>query len=79
MLSARCHIQRPPLLVTGFPGSSVVKDPPANAGDLGLSPGSGRSPGGRNDNPLQYPCLENPMDRGAGGLQSTGLQSVGHN
>ena len=49
----------------GFPGGSVVKNPPANAGDLGLIPGSGRSPGGRNGNPLQYFCLENPMDRGA--------------
>ena len=49
----------------GFPGGSVVKNPPANAGDLGLIPGSRRSPGGRNGNPLQYFCLENPMDRGA--------------
>ena len=46
----------------------VVKDPPANAGnirDAGLIPGSGRSPGGGYGNPLQYTCLENPMDRGA--------------
>ena len=46
----------------------VVKNPLANAGDLresGLIPGSGRSPGGGQDNPLQYSCLENPMDRGA--------------
>ena len=46
----------------------VVKNLPANAGDLrdvGLIPGSGRSPGVGNGNPLQYPCLENPMDRGA--------------
>ena len=46
----------------------VVKNPCASAGDerdVGLTPGSARSPGGRNDNPLQYPCLENPMDRGA--------------
>ena len=45
----------------------VAKNPPANAGDMrdmGLIPGSGRSPGGGNDNPLQYSCLENPMDRG---------------
>ena len=51
-----------------FPGGSVVKDPPANAGeskDLGSLPGSGRSPGGGNGNPLQYSCLENPMDKGA--------------
>ena len=46
----------------------VVKNPPANAGNLrdsGLIPGLGRSPGGRQGNPLQYSCLENPMDRGA--------------
>ena len=46
----------------------VVKNLPANAGDtqdLGLIPGLGRSPGGGHGNPLQYPCLENPMDRGA--------------
>ena len=49
----------------GFPGGSVVKNLPANAGDMGLIPGSGRSPGEGNGNPLQYSCLENPMDRGA--------------
>ena len=49
----------------GFPGGSVVKNPPANAGDVGLIPGSGRSPGEGNGNPLQYSCLENPMDGGA--------------
>ena len=46
----------------------VVKNLPANAGDirdLGLIPGSGRSPGRGHGNPLQYPCVENPMDRGA--------------
>ena len=46
----------------------VVKNPPANAGDIseaGLIPELGRSPGGGYDNPLQYSCLENPMDRGA--------------
>ena len=48
----------------------VVKNPPANAGDfrdVGLIPGLGRSPAGGHDNPLQYFCLENPMDRGAWG------------
>ena len=40
----------------------VVKNPPANAGDMGWIPGSGRSPGRGHDNPLQYSCLENPMD-----------------
>ena len=46
----------------------VVKSPPANAGDIrdmGLIPGSGRCPGGGHGNPLQYSCLENPMNRGA--------------
>ena len=49
----------------GFPGGSVVKDPLVNAGDGESIPGSGRSPGGGNGNPLQYFCLENPMGRGA--------------
>ena len=49
----------------GLPGESVVMNPPANAGDPGSIPGSGRSPGEGNDNPLQYSCLENPMDRGS--------------
>ena len=49
----------------GLPGGSVVKDPPANLGDSGSIPGSGRSPGEGNGNPLQYPCLGNLMDRGA--------------
>ena len=49
----------------GFPGGSVVKNPPANAGDTSSIPRSGRSPGGGNGNPLQDSCLENSMDRGA--------------
>ena len=49
----------------GFTGDPVIKDPPASAEDTGLIPGSGRSPGGGNGNPLQYSCLENPMDREA--------------
>ena len=49
----------------GFPGGSVVKNLPANAGDAGSIPGSGRSPGEGNGNPLQDSCLENPTDRGA--------------
>ena len=53
---------------TGFPGGSVVKNPPVNAGDArdaGSIPGSGRSPRKGNGNPLQYSCLGNSMDRGA--------------
>ena len=48
-----------------LPGGSLVKNLPANAGDVGSISGSGRSPGEGNDNPLQYFCLENSMDRGA--------------
>ena len=48
-----------------FPGDSVVKNPPANAGDVGLIPGLGRSPGEGNGNPLQYSCMGNRMDKGA--------------
>ena len=58
-------------------GVLVVKNPPANGGDIrdaGLIPGSGRSPGIGHGNPLQYSCLENPMDRGDWWLQRTGLQ-----
>ena len=56
------------LIISGLPVSSLVKNPPANsrdAVDMGSIPESGRSPGGGNGNPLQYSCLENPMDRGA--------------
>ena len=42
----------------------MVKNPPANAGEVGLIPGWGRSPGEGNGTPLQYSCLENPMERG---------------
>ena len=49
----------------GFPGGSEVKASACNAGDLGSISGSGRSPGEGNGNPLQYSCLENPMDGGA--------------
>ena len=59
----------------------VVKNPPANTGDIrdvGSIPGLGRSPGGGYGNPLQCSCLENPIDREPGGLQSTGSQRDGH-
>ena len=49
----------------GFPGGSDSKASACNVGDPGSSPGSGRSPGEGNGNPLQFSCLENPMDRGA--------------
>ena len=49
----------------GFPGSSVVKNPPNNVGNAGLAPEFGRSHGEDNGNALHYSCLRNPMDRGA--------------
>ena len=49
----------------GFPGGSEGKASACNEGDLGSIPGLGRSPGEGNGNPLQFSCLENPMDRGA--------------
>ena len=49
----------------GFPGSSVIKSLPANAGYMGLIPGLGRSPGEGNGNPVQHSRRDNPMDRGA--------------
>ena len=49
----------------GFPGGSVVKNPAASAGDMGLIPRLGRSPEGGNGNPLWYYCQENSIDRGA--------------
>ena len=60
----------------GFPGSSVVKNPPANAGesrDVGLILGSRKSPGWGNGNSLQYSCLPNPMNRGAWGATVHGV------
>ena len=66
----------------GFPGDKVVKNPPASAGDardLGSIPGSGRSPGGGNGNPLQYLAWEIPWTEEPGGLQSMGSQRVEHN
>ena len=53
-------------LKKGFPGSSDDRESACNAGDPGSIPGLGRSPGEGNGNPLQYSCLENPMDRGMG-------------
>ena len=61
----------------GFPGDSDGKESAYNTGDLSLIPGSGRSPGEENGNPLQYSCLENPMAGETGGLQSMGSRRVG--
>ena len=53
------------MIIERFPGGSDSKASAHNAGDPGSFPGLGRSPGKGNSNPLQYSCLENPMDRGA--------------
>ena len=66
------------LIHLGFPGGSEGKESVCNAGDLGSICGSGRSPGEGNGYPLQYSCLENPMDRGAWQVQSIGSQRVRH-
>ena len=61
-------VRRPPQYKEASQVALVIKDPPASVGDrrdVGLSPGSGGSPGGGHGNPLQYSCLENPMHRGA--------------
>ena len=76
LLSYSSGVQKPDMGLTGLKSRAswtsqvalVVKNLPANAGDvggMGSIPGSGRSPGGGHSNPLQYSCLENPMDRGA--------------
>ena len=60
----------------GFSGGTVLKNLPANTGDEGFIPGSGRSPGEENCKSLHYSCLGNPMDRGAWWLNSMGSQRV---
>ena len=66
------------MVLKDFQGGLEIKNLPANAGDMGLIPGSGRSPREGNGNPHQYPCLENLMDKEPGGQQSMGSQRVGH-
>ena len=61
-----------------FPRSSVSKESACSAGDLGSIPGLGRSLGEGNGNPLQYSCLENPMDRGAWQATVHGVSRVRH-
>ena len=68
-------------LLIGFPGGTSGKEPAANAGDVRDAdsvPGSGRSPAGRYDNPLQYSCLENLMDRGTWQATVHGVTKVSH-
>ena len=66
----------------GFPDGSVVKNPPANAGDTGVAssiPWSGRYPGVGNGNPLQYSCLENSRNRSLAGYSPKGLKELDTN
>ena len=66
-------------ILLGFPGGSDDKESTCNTGDLGLTPGLERSPGGRHGNPLQYSCLGNPSgQKSLGGLQLMGSQRAGH-
>ena len=65
-------------IVACFPGGAEVKASACNVGDLGSIPGSRRSPGEGNGNPLQYSCLENPMDGEAWWATVHGSQTVGH-
>ena len=64
--------------ILGFPGGSVGKESACNMEDMGLAPRLGRSPGGGHGNPLQYSCLENPVDSGGWWAAVLGLQRVGH-
>ena len=69
------------MCILSFPGGSMVKNMPANAGDtrdVGWIPALGRSPGEGNGNPSQYSCLENSTPEEPGGLQSMGSLRVGH-
>ena len=66
-IQGRGKILTPVEVQRGFPGGSDSKESAHSAGDMGLIPGSGRSPGGGNGNPLQYSCLGNSMDRGVWG------------
>ena len=62
----------------GFPGGSLIKNPPANAGDAGSIPGSGISLAERNGNPFQCSCLGNPMNRGAWRVTVHGVARFRH-
>ena len=67
------------LLKMDFPGGSVIKNLPANAGDAGSIPGLGRSPGGGHGNPFHYSCLKDSLDREAWKSTVHGVTRVGHN
>ena len=78
LLSVRYYLQDRLDIVGASQEGSVVKNLLANAGKAGSIPGSRRSPGVGDDNPLHCSCLENPKDRVSGGLLSMGLQRVRH-
>ena len=73
------NILMKPVFVRVSPGGSDGKESACNAGDLGLIPGLGRSPGGGHGDPLQYSCLENGHGQRAWWVQSKGSQIVRHN
>ena len=72
------HPSQPPPIDFEFPCGLNGKESVCSAGDPGLIPGSGRCPGEGNDNPFQYSCLENPIDRGAWWPTVHGIERVGH-
>ena len=74
-IKQKCFIY---IYIWGFPHSSVGKESACNVGDLDSIPGSGRSPGEGNGNPLQYSCLENPMYREAWQAMVYGVTRVRH-
>ena len=76
--TAECLTQQKYIFSWGFPDGLESKESACNAGDLGSIPGWGRSPGEGNDYPLQYSCLENPMDRGARWAVVHRVARVGH-
>ena len=79
MVSAASILQKSTAALTmGFSHSLVSKESACNAGDRGSIPGLGRSPGGGHDNPLQYSCLGNPIDRGAWRATVHGVTRVRH-
>ena len=65
-------------MITPFLVTQLGKEPACNAGDPGLIPRLGRLPGEGNDNPVQYSCLKNPMDRGVWQAAVHGVTRVGH-
>ena len=77
-IGGACIFLKYGFLWMSFPGSSDGKASACNAGDPGSIPVSGRSPGERNGNLLQYSCLENPMDRGAWQATVHGVAKIGH-